>query len=499
MFTWLRPKESLSDTEVEHGLRMLLMDGAFAQTMAVLSTGAFLVGFGLILGASNTVIGLLAAVGPVAQILQLPAIFMVERLRRRKLASVVCFGASRLSLLGVALIPWLVPIRFAIPLFLILLMLHCGLGAIGGCAFNSWFRDLVPEQRLGSFLARRLAVATFFGAVLSFAGGYGIDLYTNVFGDKQTAYGLVFAIASVSGIFSVIFIGRIPEPTMPKDNLPPLGVLLMQPLRDKNYRNLLIFLGAWSFAVNFAGPFFAVYLIKYLHLSMTWVLGLSVLSQMCNVIFFGVWGRLSERFSNKSVLVFSVPLFFFAFLLWPFTTMPEPHFFTMPLLITIHVLAGISTAGVALCAANLAFKSAPYGRAASYMAVNALICGVAAALSPILAGFAADWFGPYEARLTLHWLQWENATEVFELPTIIIRGLDFIFLIGFGMGIYSIHRLLAVREQGEVAEKVLRQAFYEEMGRMVRQISTVAGMRQLLTIPFPYRSSKRPPEPLEEN
>ena len=499
MFAWLRTKDSLNDTEVEHGLRMLLMDGAFGQTMVVLSTGAFLVGFGLILGASNTVIGLLAAVGPVAQILQIPAIFLVERLRRRKLASVIALGASRLSLLGVALIPWLAPTRFAIPLFLGLLMLHCGLGAVGGCAFNSWFRDLVPEQRLNGFLARRLAIATFVGAILSFAGGYGIDLYADLIGDKQTAYGLIFAIAAASGIISVLFIGRIPEPTMPKDNLPPITALLAQPLRDKNYRNLLIFLGAWSFSVNFAGPFFAVYLIKYLHLSMTWVLGLSVLSQMCNVIFFGVWGRLSERFSNKSVLGFSVPLFFLSFLLWPFTTMPNPHFLTMPLLIAIHVLAGISTAGVALCSANLAFKSAPYGRASSYMAVNALICGVAATLSPILAGFAADWFGPYEARLTLHWLQWQNDTEIFELPTIIIRGLDFIFLLAFLMGLYSIHRLLAVREQGEVAEKVLRQAFFEEMGRMVRQVSTVAGMRQMMTIPIPSFIGKRRRATLEDH
>jgi hypothetical protein len=52
------------------------------------------------------------------------------------------------------------------------------------------------------------------------------------------------------------------------------------------------------------------------------------------------------------------------------------------------------------------------------------------------------------------------------------------------MGVYCFHRLLAVREKGEVTERVLRQAFVGEMRRMVRQVSSVAGMRQIVSFPF---------------
>ena len=44
----------------------------------------------------------------------------------------------------------------------------------------------------------------------------------------------------------------------------------------------------------------------------------------------------------------------------------------------------------------------------------------------------------------------------------------------------------AVREEGEVTEQVLRQAFIGEVGRMVRQVSSVAGMRQIVSFPFAY-------------
>lgn len=491
MLKWLRPRPALEEAEVDRGLKMLLYDGAFGQSMLVLTTGAFLVAFALLLGASNKVIGLLAAVGPVAQILQVPAIFLVERLRWRKAITVAAVTVSRLSLLGIAAAPWVVPSRWVIPLFLALLLVYFGMGAVGGCAFNSWFRDLVPEKRMSSFLASRLTWATFLGAVLSFLGGYGLDLYKDHFSSEIPAYSILFVLGCIFGMLSTFFLIRTPEPAMPAGESISIRKLITQPMRDRNYSNLLIFLGAWNFAVNFAAPFFAVYLISRLGLNMAWVLGLSVLSQMFNVMFFGVWGRLADRFTNRSVLMFSVPLFFFSFLLWPFTTLPNPHVLTLPLLVAIHVLSGISTAGVALCAGNLAFKAAPFGRAASYLAVNALVSGVAATVAPILAGFAADWFDPYELRLTLTWGSWQNGTTEFSLPTIDLRGLDFVFIIAFFLGMYSFHRLLAVRERGELTDRALLLEFLGEMRRMVRQVSTVAGMRQLLAFPFPITGTER--------
>ena len=51
---------------------------------------------------------------------------------------------------------------------------------------------------------------------------------------------------------------------------------LGQPFRDLNFRRLLIFLGTLFFAVNLSGPFYAVYMIKRLELSMALVIGLQV-------------------------------------------------------------------------------------------------------------------------------------------------------------------------------------------------------------------------------
>lgn len=489
MCRWLRPKVALEEQEIRHGMRMLLFDGACGQTMLVLTTGAFLVGFALSMGASNTFIGFLAAVGPLSLTLQIPAVYLVERLRRRKALVVSSISLSRLAWLFVACLPWLVPRAYVLPILLLALFVHFGLGAVGGCAFNSWIRDLVPEHIMSRFFAKRLVIATAAGAVLSLAGGFSIDLWKEHVGNEQTAYCGLFAIAGLVGLLGVLFLGRTPEPQMPERTDTSLLKALSQPLRDRNFRHLLIFLGWWSFAVNFAAPFFAVYLLDRLHLSMSWVLGLAVLSQLMNVVCFQMWGSLADRFSNKSVLVMTGPWFIFSFLLWPFTTMPEAYALTIPLLVIIHALAGVSTAGVNLCAGNLAFKTAPYGKAGAYLAVNALISGVAATIAPILAGFAADWFASEKLTLTINLASLEDHHPELRVSALDLRGLDFLFIVAFLVGLYSIHRLLAVKEEGEVEEKILRQAFFAEVRRTVRQVSTVAGIRQLIV--FPLATARR--------
>ncbi len=491
MISWARPKAHLDDADIDKGLRCLLYDSVFAQIMLVLTLGPFLVAFALHLGASNKTIGVMAAIGPIAQIIQIPAIFLVEWVRLRKALTVVAVFLSRLGLIGIGLTPWIIPSAYRIPAFLGFLSLFFAVGAVAGCAYNSWIRDLIPVDRMNAFFSRRLAVATAVGAGISFLAGVGIDQYTERVGPPEQAYTILFIVGAVFGLIAMFFLARTPEPVMPTEDSRSIVRMLLEPFRDVPFRNLLIFLGAWSFAVNFAAPFFAVYLISYLGMNMTWVLTLSVFSQIVNVLFFGVWGRLADRFSNKSVLMLCVPVFFLTFLLWPFTTMPERYMLTIPILAAIHVLAGITTAGVALCAGNLALKTAPYGKGTAYLAVNALISGIAATVSPLLAGLAADWFEPYQVRMTLSSLLWESGDVLMELPTLDFRGLDFIFIIAFVLGIYSVHRLLAVREEGEVQNQVIRQAFLGEVQRMVRQVSTIAGMRQIIVFPFAYLPTLR--------
>ena len=481
------PKPQLDEADVNRGLRMLVLDAVFSQTMMVLTTGAFLIGFALAHGASNSVIGVLSGMGPLAMAVQIPAVWVIQRFRRRKAIVLTTAFLGRGAWFLIAFLPFLVPGKYLLPVLMALLFTSYALGNICGCAFNSWIRDLVPEGRLITLFSRRMSYATLVGALISLAGGFAVDYWKRepgLLGGANGSYTVIFLVAVLCGMAGVYYLLCTPEPKMPEPDGDSFFKALRAPLHDHNFRKLLIFLSAWNFAFNFATPFFSVYLLQRLGLSMSWVIGLTVFSQLVNVVFFRYWARMADQFSNKSVLLIAVPMFTFSLLLWPFTNMPDRWLLTIPLLVLIHVVAGIGTAGVSLCGGNLAFKLAPYGQAGAYLAVNSLVSGVAATVAPMIAGFSADWFGSSHLTLSLKLSFMTGADTTREIPTMNVSGLDFIFLVAFVLGLYAIHRLLSVREKGTVKESVVRQEALAEMGRNLRQVSTVAGIRQIVVAPF---------------
>jgi MFS family permease len=478
----LLPQDTVSESDLNRGLRMLMLDGVCSQVMGVLSGGAFLVAFAMLSGASNFIIGLIAALGPLTQVLQIPAIYLIEKTGYRKALVVVSSFFSRLFWFLIAVIPFLFPTSYRSSMLFIALLAYFGLGTISGLSFNSWMRDFIPDSIRGSYSGKRMAIATAVAAFLSLAAGFGVDMYKKFF-PEIGIYSIYFAVGGFAGILGVSYLARIPEPKMEKSQDMNLINVIIEPFRDLNFRQLMVFLGSWNFAVNFAAPFFIVYMLKRLNLNMTLIVALSVLSQIVNILFFRLWGKLADRFSNKSVLAEAGPLFIITMLIWPFTTMPESYFLTIPMVLMIHILAGMSMAGVNLCSGNIALKLAPTGKSTSYLAANALVSGVAATIAPIIGGALATILDGEELSLTLRWISTAFHTS-WELPTVNLKGLDFICIISFLLGLHSLHRLLTIKETGEVEQGVFAEEFRLEVRKAVKNISNVAGMRDMFYFPY---------------
>jgi MFS family permease len=466
---------------------MLLLDGICTQVMLVLTGGAFLVAFALLLGASGKTIGVIAAMGPLAQVLQLPSVFLVRRLGLRKAVVTATAGVSRFFLVVMAAVPWFVPPQLRLSVFALSLFMFFGVGAVGGSAFGPWMRDLVPSRVLGRYFGTRLAYAVAVGAAAAILAGLGVDYYLGHFASAAGAYSILYVVGASVGFLGVFFLSRIPEPRMTTP--PSRGVIaaVREPFRDANFRRLLRFMGSWSFAANLAAPFYAVYMLERLEMGMTVVMALFLLSQTAYVSFLGIWGRLADRLTHKAVLSVSGPLFMVSIGLWIFTTMPGRYFLTLPLLATIHVLAGVSTAGVMLSAWNITLKLAPRESSTTYLAANALVCGVSATVAPILAGFALDFLTSSGFAITVGS---RSSSGGAAFPALQLQGLDLVFAAAVVVGFYALRRLAFVQERGSLKEKLPLSELAAEVRATVRSISNVAGLRPLSS--FPYGILRRP-------
>ncbi|MHA1596414.1 MAG: MFS transporter [Candidatus Asgardarchaeia archaeon] len=279
----------------------------------------------------------------------------------------------------------------------------------------------------------------------------------------------------------------MPEPRMKSLDGIGFNKLPSKPLEDENFRRLVVFLSSWNFAVNLAAPFFTVYMFKVLNLDMFLISFLVSLSQITNVLFLQIWGKFSDRFSNKSVLSICAPILIAGTFSWTFTTLPERHILAFPLLMAIHILMGLSTAGITVAAGNIVLKLAPKGYSTSYLASINVINSIASGISPIIGGILADFFSDSELSFTISWI---GLGGKLSFQTLNFRHWDFLFLISSIIGLYSVHRLALVKEVGEVRKEVVIQELVLEMRRRIRNLSTTGGLEKVVHFPSIYLPSK---------
>jgi MFS family permease len=473
---------------LRRGLRAFQGDGVCSQVRDSLLSGPLLVGYALLLGASNAGVGILSALGPATQVLQLPTVALIERWRTRK---AICWWAAcfaRVAWFGVLLLPWALPAGARPPALFGLLLLASALGTVSGAAWNSWIRDFLPEDIRNRAFARRMAIATAIGAGLSLLAGLAVDELGIRLDSAAGAYVIVLGVGAASALLGLVFLGRIPEPSMPPATHRPWADIMRAPLRHREFRALVAFLATWTFAVNLSTPFFTVYLLRRLQLPMAAVIGFAVLSQVTAALVLRAWGALADRFSTLTVLRVSCAGFLLSVAGWPIVGLAQTPWLVLVGLALIHVLAGLSTAGVNLASGTVAMELAPRGAAAGYLATNALISGAASTLAPVLAGLSADWLETQRLSVTVAWTSTLGAGQGLALRPLDLHGLDFLFVATVLVGLYAIHRILGVTERAAPGRRVVLAALIEEMREQMpqplRAITTVPSVRDLIYFPF---------------
>ncbi|MEZ0496408.1 MFS transporter [Sphingomonas sp. IW22] len=475
----LAPQAHVSAEDRDRGLRLLVVEAAFSGGGAALTTGVILTAFALHLGASNIMIGILASAPFLAQLLQLPAILLVERVRQRKRIAVLSSIVGRM-MLGVMAVTAFFTGTTAVLIFLAAQFTQCGLGAIGTCAWNAWLRDLAPENRLGQIFAQRAVWLTLINLALGLAAALALDLTPERSPTRDLVFAAMFAIGCITGLISARIVTAMPEPLMPPSGGPvPLRELLRLPLRDSNFRRLLGFVGSWQFAVNLATPFFTVFIVRQLQFNVSFVMVLSVVSQIANILALRSWGVMSDRFANKSVLAVCAPVYILSIVAMIGASQIGDRDLVKLWLIVLHLFMGASVAGVTLTSTNIALKLSPRGSATSYLAASATVTAVAAGLAPIIGGLLADFFSARKFELLL---RWSNPQGTFSVP-IVLTNWDFYFVLAGLIGIYAMHRLSLVQEQGEIEPRELISAMFNETRRGMRNISSVAGLRATTIVP----------------
>ena len=387
------PTSGLAPSQVRYGMRMSIGDGFFAQIFLTVTSGSLLTALLLFLGATDFVLGLVTALPVLAQLVQLPAAWMVERRGDRRAITVWSSLGRLFWLVPVAVLFIPMPVPWRLGLAVGSMGMAMGLLSISTNAWLSWMSDLIPAGLRGRFFGTRSMVLALVGMATSFLGGTLLDV-TRGAGAPEFGFLALFGLACVAGLFSTYFVSRQPEPALKRAPSGRFGAMLIAPWRDRSFRAFILTLTIWSIGINIGAPFYSAQALKNLHMSYQELVTLDVVTAAVSLLSQPFWGRWSDRFGQRRVMQWAMlgasPLAF----TWLFAT-PS----TIWLLYLNNAASGIFWPGLTLALNNRLMERAPASGRGGYLALYSAITGGMAFLASLAAGVVANGLAGAELSL----------------------------------------------------------------------------------------------------
>jgi MFS family permease len=444
--------ESLTPAQINKGLKQVIKDGLASEAMSCLTEGAFLIALAIQLGASNFQIGLLAALPTFTNVFQLAAIWLVQRYKSRRAITVISLVLARIPLFIVAALPFFLSGAAALYALTGLMFIHYFFGSIAGASWNSWVKDLVPQNKLGSYFSKRSRLTQTLNVSLCLSLAFGMDyIKTHHESFMPNVIPSLFLAGGIASMISVYALYNAPESTLHHTDK-NLWKQFTATLKDRNFKRLLVFNSFWVFAFNLVAPFLSVYMMKTMALPVSYIIFLNVLSQLNSIFFVRVWGRYADKFSNKNILRVCAPLYIVCLFAWIFTTPSSSQLATTVMLMLIHVLTGIATSGINLSIGNIGLKLAPRKDAMMYLAAKNMITGSFSAMAPLIGGLLADFFASHQLKWNI---EWHGEYGIKTIQLLHLHQWNFFFITGGILSVLALKLLRLVKEDGEVPVKIV--------------------------------------------
>lgn len=344
-------------------------DGVY---FAVMTGGAesYFSAYAIFLQAGTSVVGLLATLPPLlASSMQIVSVWLGHKLHSRKRIIVTGAVFQALCLLPLALLP-LIAGDFALAVLIPLVFLYlCGPN-LGAPQWNSLIGDLLDDSRRGRFFARRTRLASVASLAAMIVAGLTLEASDRL-GNAYWGFLGVFLAASVARCASAFHLANMEEPSTRTAAMDlPDEVSLWRRFRDSEMATFSLFYACMMFSVGLSGPYFTLYMLRDLDLSYLAFMVVTVVSVLVQFLTLNRWGRLSDLFGNRLILLVCGSLITVIPAMWLLST-------SFLWILCVQALSGLSWAGFTLSATAYVFDLTPSEHRTALFAGHSVLAAIA--------------------------------------------------------------------------------------------------------------------------
>ncbi|TAL07372.1 MAG: MFS transporter [Verrucomicrobia bacterium] len=408
------------------GLRNAFLFSGFNALSFQVVLGSPMILYAKSLGASATVLGIIAGMMPLLVIFQIPAASHINRIGYRRFV-LAGWSTRVLFIFAMALVPVLGAfLNPANRLGLMLALLFCfNLSrGISSCAWLPWITQLVPADLRGRYLARDVAVQNIasFGAFLVSAASLA--------GETQSwQFSVIFAFSAAMGAVSLTFLKQIPDvPITDEPNKSTARVPWWEMFRYPPFFKLLRTVMAWSVAYGGMTAFTVSFLKTQCAMPEGEILLVSSVAFLGGVSSLWFLGARLDHLGSKPVLGSACAAWIVVMAGW---AMLSGKIFSASLLtvLVLQFFMGLGAALVNMANNRLAMAIVPAMGRNHFFALYSVINNVMLGLAPIGWGLLIDAVGEHRpVWLGLEWNRFTvffaGAAVVFTVTMVLSRRLD---------------------------------------------------------------------------
>ncbi|HEY3416457.1 MAG TPA: MFS transporter, partial [Armatimonadota bacterium] len=418
---------------VRSALRYCLIAWIFGAAFFAITGGAAFTSFlTKYLHTDDTTYGLIFAAGSLGVVFQLLGSFVIERTGRVKRHFLIYCTLHRLLWLGVAAIPLLLPVvrqapaRVQILLVLLLVLSSAVTANYGSAGWAAWMSDLIPRSMAGKFFGYRARL----GLISMVVAAIGVAYLLDRFEGQGWMYALVFGVAALLGgadILCFLPAQEVPRPV--EDNPPTMVEIILTPWRNELFRRFALYTVVTWIAYMMMGPFVWRYCYDTiaehgLNMSVSRAnMLLFILPNATMALMAPFWGRAIDRFGPKPVLAVCALSQILVPLGWVFM---RPAWVWG--IVAMAMLGGLTWPGIDQVNFYMQLKVFPDNRRTTYIAMFAIVAGLAVVLGTTFGGYYAS-FWQRQLPLIPNLPSWISHYHPVFLTSILLRAASFLILL----------------------------------------------------------------------
>ena len=335
--------------KIKKSLKYSILDGTFYSMMVGFGE-SFFSAFAVFLRASNIQLGLLGSLPQaVSSFLQLFSNKLIALFGSRKRFVVAFAFLQSLMYIPIALVFFFGEFRvFHLILFISLYWIF---GAVLGPAWTSWMGDLVDEDKRGHYFGVRNKVTGFASFVSLLLAGFILQRFSDGTAYQYIGFLTLFSFAFLFRVISVIYLTKKFEPEYRLDMSAQFSFVdFVRRSLLTNFGLFVLFMCFMDFSVYMSAPFFTPYMLRDLRFSYLIFTLITAAAMITKYISMPVWGKATDRFGTRKILVLSSFLMPIVPLLWVFS-----H--NIYYLVLIQAYSGFVWAGFEISSFNYIFNT----------------------------------------------------------------------------------------------------------------------------------------------